>query len=135
MATSSKIRFNTIQFLCAVFAIIGLHSLVGWQWALIVPLVYAYFLPSESYQECALQMLCAYLVLFVASYSLAPEETARMLESVAVIIARNAGRGFGWALPVVSLLFAALMGFLAGVVGSGLRLMLRNVHKFESGII
>ena len=135
MSTSIKTRFNTVPFLCAVFAIIGLHSLVGWQWALIIPLVYAYFLPSESYQECSLQMFCAYLILFIASYSLAPEETSRMLESVAVIIARSAGNGFGWALPVVSLLFAALMGFLAGIVGSGLRLTLRNIHKIESRVV
>ncbi len=85
--------------------------------------------------EATLQMVAAWLLLLVTSYGLAPEETSRMLNTVINIIARNSAQGLGWVMPIVSLLFAALLGFLCGVVGSGLRLVVSGAHKQETGLV
>ncbi len=85
--------------------------------------------------EATLQMVAAWLLLLLTSYGLAPEETSRMLNTVINIIALNSAQGLGWMMPIVSLLFAALLGFLCGVVGSGLRLALVKVPYSESGIV
>lgn len=133
MQSASALRFHTVQVLLATVVVIVVHLSLGWQWSLLVPLVYAYFLPSWAVVECAVLMALAWAVLLGSSYALAPEETSRMLASVAVIIARSAGNGMGWVLPVVSLIFAALLGLLCGVVGSSMRFALRNVHRYEIG--
>ena len=126
--TAMRNPFFDLKFLVtlalAAIAIAGIHAFIGWQYALVVPLVYAYFLPSRAYLECALQMVLAWGILVVTSYTLAPAETARMLETVVNIIARNAAHGMGWVMMVVSLLFAALLGLLSGIVGSSARLFL-----------
>ncbi|MBL7992043.1 MAG: hypothetical protein JNN25_11445 [Candidatus Kapabacteria bacterium] len=128
MQTPFWLRLNTTHILIATIAIAGIHALIGWQYALVVPLVYAYFLPSRAYLECTLQMILAWGILVVTSYTLAPAETARMLEAVVNIIARNAAHDMGWVMMVVSLLFAALLGLLSGMVGSSARLFLTRSH-------
>ncbi len=128
MQTTSSSRLNTTQLLLAIIAIIGVHTIIGWQYALVIPLLYAYFLPSRAYLACTVQMFLAWGILGVASYILAPAETARMLEAVVNIIGRNAAHGLGWVMPIVSLLFAALLGLLCGVVGSSTRLILTRSH-------
>lgn len=123
MQTPSFPRLDTTQLLLAIIAIVGVHALIGWQYALIVPLAYAFYLPSRAYLACTIQMFFAWGLLAAASYSLAPQETARMLEAVVNIIGRNAAHGLGWVMPIISLLFAALLGLLCGIVGSSTRLI------------
>jgi hypothetical protein len=128
MQTNSSSHLNATQLLLAVIAIMGVHAIIGWQYALVIPLVYAYLLPSRAYLACTVQMLLAWGVLGVASYALAPAETARMLEAVVSIIGRNAAHGLGWVMPIASLLFAALLGLLCGIIGSSTRFVLARAH-------
>lgn len=135
MHTHASPRFHILPSIIAVFVIMAVHSILGWQASLIIPLVYSFVLPSKAYLEATLQVFSAWLILLAISYTLAPQEIARMTETVINIIARNSAQGLGWVLPIVSLLFAALLGFLTGVVGSNLRLLVAKAPYSESGAL
>lgn len=135
MHTQSPPRFHVLPSILAVLVILVVHIVIGWQASLLISLAYSFVLPSKAYIEATLQVFSAWLILLVVSYTLAPQEVARMTETVINIIARNSAQGMGWILPIVSLLFAALLGFLTGVVGSNLRLLVAKAPYSESGAL
>jgi hypothetical protein len=117
-----------LAFLLALIAITALHTLLAWQVSLVVPIAFAWFFPDRAVRWTTLQMVLAWAGMLIATYTLAPDETARMLSAVFGIISRlpaAKGDNLSWLLPVVSILFAAILGALAGLFGSSLRRSLR----------
>lgn len=117
-----------IAFFFAVACIVALHTMLAWQAALVVPIAFAWFYPDRAVRWTTLQMVLAWGGMLTASYFLAPDETARMLSAVFGIISRlpvETGDKLSWLLPVASIIFAVILGALAGWFGASLRRSLR----------
>jgi hypothetical protein len=97
----------------------GLHALVGWELALIVPVCCTFFVTERAWLQGLVITVFAWCVLMLANYVLAPEPMVRLLPTLAGFI--NAPAAL---LPVASMLLAALVGTLAGVLGASLRQLL-----------
>jgi len=102
--------------LLASLASAGLHALVGWELALMVPVCCAFFVTERAWLHSLVMTVLAWLVLLGANYVLAPEPMLRLMPTLAGFI--NAPAAL---LPVASMLLAAFVGTLAGVVGANVR--------------
>lgn len=99
------------------------HVLASWQWSLLIPLSFTLYSEGRGWLAGMSIMAGAWLLLLGANVVLAPAEIARMLGVMSQLLTK--GNAPAFVLPMLSIVFAALAGGLAGMLGASLR-TLRN---------
>jgi hypothetical protein len=132
---------NFLVFLLAALAQAGLHVIAGWQIALvvpfIVPFVAAYIAsPPATHSDskrawilASAASMLAWVLLLGANFVLAGDATRRVVPALAGLVGGSALPAF--VLPLASVIFAGVVGMLAGLMGSGLRRAMVNTRESE----
>lgn len=120
---------TVLLFIGAVIVTAVAHILSGWIWALAIPLMYVLFAPNtkqRAWMWASAITILSWSILFIMNFFIAAQPTVRAIHTMMGLIQPGVP---GFILPMISLIFATLIGMLTGWLGSGIRTVLMNQNN------
>lgn len=120
-----------LLFIGAILLTAATHYLSGWMWSLCIPLMYGIFAPNVTERTWLWTggiTVSAWVALFTLNFLIAAEPTLRVINTMAGLIQASLP---GFILPVLSFVFAGIVGALTGQLASGVR---KFLSSFNAGL-
>lgn len=108
---------NRFSLIIGIAVALILHVAFGWMWGVAGSAVAGFLASKRPALNGALSLVSAWVLLIGWNLAVAPAENLNMMETMGNLL----GGMPGFVIPVVTLLIAALLGFVSGSLGGAIK--------------
>jgi hypothetical protein len=113
--------------LITILALI-LHLILGWQWVVVAGIAGGYWQGKGGWRVGLVSITLAWLLLIIWNYLVTSVSIKQMFETMSAIMGGLPSFGF----PMLTLVWAALLGVVSGAIGSQIRFSIKPPSRYVS---